>query len=323
VNRRAVVRGLILLGAATVHAREAVGANAAVKIGILTGDSPYHRDGVRQFRERMRDLGYTDDRVRFEERFAKSPDLLDAAARELAAANLDILVAFTTQAAMAAHAATKETPIVFGVVSDPVDAGLVRHLARPGGNATGLALMQPELSAKQLQLLKDLVPRLSRVAVIWNAGHRGKILEFRAIEAASRRLGVGVVSLPVRSATDFEPTAVKLRQTPVDGLIVLSEPLFAAHGGDILEWANHRLPVVGDSKEFAQIGSLMSFGPNANEQFRKAASYVDRIVKGAHPAELPVERPTRFELVINLKTAKVLGVTIPPSVLARADEIVE
>jgi putative ABC transport system substrate-binding protein len=294
------------------------------KIGILTGNSAFHRDGARLFKQRLRDLGYSESSVRFEERFPTSADRLPSAATDLLRSNVDVLVAFTTQPAMAAKAATKTTPIVFAVVSDPVDSGLVATLARPGGNATGLALMQPEISAKQLQLLKDILPGLSRVAVLWNASHPGKRLEFKEIEAAGRVLGVSILSVEVRAADDFRGAFATLAQNPVEALIVLGEPLMSSRQTDILSFvAKRRLPNVGQAREVAEAGGLMSYAPNVSDQFRRAATYVDKILKGTKPADLPVEQPTKFELVINLKTAKALGLTIPQSLLVRADEIIQ
>jgi putative tryptophan/tyrosine transport system substrate-binding protein len=294
-------------------------------IGILTGDAPFHRNGVQLFKARLAELGYVDTQnIIFHERFSNSPATLSADARDLVGSDIDVLVAFTTQPAIAARAATTRVPIVFAVVSDPVDAGLVATLHHPGGNATGLALMQPDLSAKQVQLLKELLPRLSRVAVLWNAGHSGKRLEFNEISAAARALDVGVVSIEVRRAEDFEAAFAALKASHADALMVLGEPLVSSRNDEVFEFAVKRqFPCIGDARETAEQGALISYSPKVDDQFRDAAVYVDRILRGAKPEELPVEQPTKFELVVNLKTAKALGLTIPPSLFARADEVIE
>jgi putative ABC transport system substrate-binding protein len=295
------------------------------KIGILTGASTFHRNGVDLFKARLAALGYVGTRnVAFYERFSTSPETLPGDARDLIGSGIDVLVAFTTQPALAAKDATASVPIVFAVVSDPVNAGLVATLHHPGGNATGLALMQPDLSAKQVQLFKEMLPRLSRVAVLWNAGHAGKRLEFNQINAAARALGVSLISIEVKGAEDFGAAFAILDKSDVDALIVLGEPLVASRSSDILDiTAKRHLPYMSDARETAEQGALMSYSPRVDDQFRDAAVYVDRILKGSKPAELPVEQPTRFELVINLKTAKALGIEVPGSLLARADEVIE
>ena len=299
-------------------------AEKAFKIGILSSGSPVYRDGVKIFKQSLFDLGYVEGRrVVFEERFVESAEGFRNAATELSQLTLDVLVAFTTQPAMAAKAATKTIPIVFAVVSDPVDSGLVATLARPGSNATGVALMQPDLSAKQLQLLKETLPQLSRVAVLWNAAHRGKMLEFKEIETAAPVLGIDVLSVKVRTQDDFRSAFSTLDQQSIQALIVLTEPLVVSQWADIRSFVTkRRLPDMYQDRSGPMLGGLLSYAPNVSEQFSRAGSYVVRILLGARPADLPVEQPTRFELVINLKTAKMLGLTIPQSILLRADEVI-
>jgi putative ABC transport system substrate-binding protein len=264
-------------------------AGGGVKVGILTGDSQFHRDGVALFKARLAEIGYAGSRAAiFDERFSAAPAALAEDARALASGDIDILVAFTTQPAVAAMNARPRVPMVFAVVSDPVDAGLIASLAHPGGKATGMALMQPDLSARQLQIMKDLLPRLARVAVLWNADHSGKRLEFNEISRAAQALKITVLSIEVRRAEDFAGAFATLKASELDALIVLGEPLVSSRSSEIMEIAAARhIPDMSQTSVTARQGGLISYAPNVDEQFRKAADYVDRILKGRSPKNCP------------------------------------
>jgi len=265
---------------ATPFAAVAQLATKPPRIGILNGDSPFHRNGVSIFKDSLDRLGYTPGRtILLEERYAPSPEMLAGSAAELAASNVSILVAFTTQPAIAAKAATSAIPIVFAVVGDPVDAGLVAMLARPGGNVTGLAAMQPDITAMQLQFLKEVMPRLARVAVLWNAGHASKRLEFKELEGPARDLHVTLVSIEVRSASDFPAAFARLNEVSANALIVLSEPLIASRGTELLDIIKRRrLPDMQQVREVPEkMGGFMSYGPNLADDYRRAANDSCRI----------------------------------------------
>jgi putative tryptophan/tyrosine transport system substrate-binding protein len=207
---------------------------------------------------------------------------------------------------------------------DPLGSGLVASLARPGGNVTGMSLMVPDLGGKRLELLKELLPRLVRVAVLWNAANPYPAIVFKETQAAGLALGVEVQSLEVRSPDDFDSAFETARRQRPDALISVEDPLTFSHRKRIADFAlAHRLPSLHGLREDVEAGGLISYGANLPDLFRRAAGYVDKILKGAKPADLPVQQPTKFELVINLKTVKALGLEIPPTVLARADEVIE
>jgi putative ABC transport system substrate-binding protein len=231
-----------------------------------------------------------------------------------------LIVTISTPAAIAAKHATQTIPIVMVYVADPVGTGLVAGLARPGGNLTGVSDMATELSAKRLELLKEAVPTLSRVAVLWNAADPGMALRFREIEAAARVLGVILQSLEVRDSNDFETAfSTMVRERP-DALFVVAEVLTLTHRCRVLDFAaTHQLPAMYEFGVFVQDGGLMAYGPKLTDTFQRGAYYVDRILQGAKPTSLPVEQPMRFELVINLDTARALGMTISPGLLVQAD----
>jgi putative ABC transport system substrate-binding protein len=209
-------------------------------------------------------------------------------------------------------------------VADPVAFGLVASLARPGGNVTGFALLFPELSGKRLEVLKEALPKLSRVAVLWNAANPYKAYDLKEVQAVAGALRVTLQTLPVRRPEDLDEAFEAAVKSRAGGLITLEDPFTGAHRRRIVDLAlKHRLPAVYATRVFVDAGGLMSYGPNPVDQSRRAATYVDKILKGAKPADLPVEQPTRFELVINMKTAKALGLTIPQSLLLRADEVIQ
>ncbi len=252
---------------------------------------------------------------------------LPALAAELVALKVDVIVAPNTPAALAAKHATRTLPIVFIGAGDPVTSGLVTSLARPGGNVTGLSVLSTELVGKWLELLKQAVPGVSRVAVLWQPGamdeRTDKEMQKEA-EVAAQALGVRLQFVEARGPADFDRAFSDMTRARAGALTVRPAPMFISERRRLVDLAaKNRLPAVYAWREFVDAGGLMAYGPNLADLYRRAATYVDKILKGAKPADLPVEQPTKFELVINLKTAKALGLTIPPSVLARADEVIQ
>ena len=323
---------ITLLGGAAAAWPLAAAAQQAGKvprIGYLSPGSPsaglVTRDEA--FRQGLRELGYVEGKNIFiEHRFAEGKfDRLTALAAELVQIKVDVIVASVTQASLAARDATKTIPIVIAGVSDPVGSGLVASIARPGANITGTSGMTAEVVGKSLELLREVVPQASRVAVLWNPNNvvfQGQML--RETEAAAGALGVQLQILGVRDSDALDPAFAAMAGERAGALLVLADPILAFHQARIVELAKKgRLPAMYGAKEYAAAGGLMAYAPNMMDQFRRAASYVDKILKGARPADLPVEQPTKFELVINLKTAKALGLTFPLSLLGRADEVIE
>jgi len=237
---------------------------------------------------------------------------------------VDVIVGIGTIAPLAAKRATTTIPIVMTAAGDPLGSGLVASLARPGGNVTGMSLMAPELGGKRLELLKELLPRLARVAVLWNAANPYAALVFKETQTAGRALGIEVQSLEVRSPDDFNGAFETVRREHPDALITVEDPLSFNHRKLIADFAaGQLLPTLHGFKEDVAAGALMSYGANLADLSRRAAGYVDKILRGAKPADLPVQQPTKFDLVINLTTAKALGLDVPPTLLARADELIE
>jgi ABC-type uncharacterized transport system substrate-binding protein len=281
------------------------------------------------FRQGLRDLGYVDGRsVVIEYRDAEGKyDRLPALAAELVALKVDVIVAADTPAALAAKQATRTLPIVFIGAGDPVTIGLVTSLARPGGNVTGLSLLAPELVGKRLELLKQAVPGVGRVAALWQPGFVGERTEkdmLKEVEVAARALRVQLQYVEARGPADFDRAFSDITRARADALTVLGSAMFANERRRVVDLAaKNRLPGVYGFREYVDAGGLMAYGPNVADLFQRAAIYADKILKGAKPGDLPVEQPTKFELVINRKTAKALGLTIPPSVLGRADQVIE
>jgi putative ABC transport system substrate-binding protein len=306
---------------------EAQEAARVARIGFLVADRspmPYQ-----SFLQGLRDHGYVEGRnVVIEYRSAEGKiERLPALAAELVGLKVDVIVAAVTVAALAAQQATRTIPIVFGAVSDPVATGLVTSFARPGGNITGLSFFAPELVGKSLELLKQAAPGVNRVAVLWQSGglaaRQGEALR-KAAEDAARVLGMQLQVVEARGPDDFDRAFAEIARGRADALMVPTSATFIQARGRLVGLAaKGRLPAVYSAREFVDAGGLLAYGPNLRDLFQRAATYVDRILKGAKPADLPVEQPTRFELVINITAAKALGLTIPQSVLARADQIVE
>ncbi len=317
---------IVLVGAAAVAwplaAPAQQPAGKVPRIGFLQGP---RNENVAAFIQGLRDAGYIDGQNAlietriYETAFDRLPDL----ANELIDLKCNVIVAASRYAFEAAMRATSTTPIVgIDLESDPVASGWAKSLGRPGGNFTGLFLDLPELSGKQIELLKEAVPTLSRLGVLWDSAIGA--VQFDATQAAARAAGVTLLSLPIRSPEDFKDAFDRAARERIHGVVVLSSPLILGQRLQIAEWAvKARLPTISLFTLLPASGGLMAYGPNLPDMYKRAATYVDRILKGAKVAELPIERPTRFALVINLKTAKALGLTIPESFLLRADEVIE
>jgi ABC-type uncharacterized transport system substrate-binding protein len=294
------------------------------RIGILIAASAsFYSARVEALRQRLRELGYVEGKsIVIEYRYAEGklerlPDL----AAELVRLKVDVIVA-TNQGVLAAKKASPTIPIVFGATSDPVGSGLVSSLARPGGNITGLSLMAPDLDGKRLELLKEAFPKVARVAFLWEPGRsRGKRLT--DMEAAAKALGVKLLSLEVRGLDDFDRAFARAKRDGAQALIMTPSPLVAAQQRQMLDFvAKNRLPAMYPASEFVEAGGLMSYAPNIADLWRRSADFVDKILKGTKPADIPVEQPMKFEFIINLKAAKQIGLTIPPNVLVRADKVI-
>ncbi len=299
------------------------------RIGYLTGNlasNPHTREA---FLQGLRDLGYVEGRnVLIEYRDVEGKyERLPALAAELVALKVDVILAAGTPQPLAAKQATRTIPIVFAGAADPVGSGLVTSLARPGGNVTGLSLLSPELVGKCLEQLKQAVPGVSRVAVLWQPGGSGERTEkdmLKGAEVAGRALGVRLQFVEARGPADFDRAFSDITRARAGALTVLASNMILGERRRLAELAaKNRLAAVYPLREFVDAGGLMAYGPDLADVFRRAATYVDKILKGAKPADLPVEQPTKFELVINLKTAKALGLTVPPTLLNRADEVIE
>ena len=297
------------------------------RIGILWLN-PLAASGqfVDAFRQGLRELGYVEGQnmtIEFRTAEGKMERLPDLAA-ELVRIPVDAILTATSPTIRAAQQATRTIPIIMGNSQDPVSEGFVASLARPGGNLTGLTLFSPDLAAKRAQLLKEIAPTLTRVAVLWNADDPALGLALRETVAAANTLGLEFRSLGVRGPSEFDAAFRTATQEGVGALIVLEDNLTFRYRTEIARLVNStRLPAIYGLREYAEAGGLVAYGPNLAHVYRRAATYVDKILKGAKPMDLPVEQPVRFELLVNLKTAKALGLEIPATVLVRADEVIE
>jgi putative tryptophan/tyrosine transport system substrate-binding protein len=274
----------------------------------------------------LRELGWVEGKnIAFEHRYAENRlERLPGLATDLVRLKVDVIAAAGTLAPLAAKQASSTIPIVMTTAGDPLGSGLVASLARPGGNVTGMSLMAPDLGGKRLELLKEVLPRLARVAVLWNAANPYSALVFKETQAAGRTLGIEVQSLEVRAPDDFDGAFEAARQQRPDALITVEDPLTVNHRQRVADFtAGQQLPSLHGVREFAAAGGLMSYGASLADLIRRAAGYVDKILRGAKPADLPVQQPSKFELVINLKTAKTLGLTVPLTLQASADEVIE
>ena len=327
MNRRAFIGTATAILVAPFAAGAQQPAPRISRVGYLAasvGSEASHL--IEAFRQGLRELGYVEGRnLVLEFRSAEgSADRFPALAAELVALKVDVIVAGATPAVLAAKQATGTIPIVFPVHTDPVGAGVVATLARPGGNATGLSFFSEELAAKRMEFLKEVIPGMSRVAVLWHSPNAAALVQLKAVEVAARVLAVSVQVLEVRGAEGLERAFQVATGGPSGGLLVIDDPAtFLLRKRIVRLAAKSRLPAIYGPREFAVEGGLMAYGANLADMFRRAAVYVDKILKGAKPADLPVEQPTKFDLVINIRTAKALGLTIPPSLLLRADQILE
>jgi putative ABC transport system substrate-binding protein len=327
--RPVVLALLFILGLlAAPLAAEAQQAGKVYRIGLLDFSAP---DSARlawwnALRQRMRELGYVEGQnVTFEARWGQGDDArLPKFAAELVGLKVDLIVTAGAGAAVAAKRATSTIPIVMATGSDPVATGLVTSLRQPGGNITGLTSINSELAAKRLELLKNVAPRALRIAILWDETDAGSRLGEQETEAAAKTVGLTILSVPVGSTAGLEAAFATMVRGRAGALVVVSTSRLFSHRKRIAELAvKHRLPTVVGYREFVEAGGLASYGTDYPDLFRRAAVYVDKILKGAKPADLPIEQPTKFELVINVKTAKALGLTLPQSLLGRADELIQ
>jgi putative ABC transport system substrate-binding protein len=329
IDRRSFLGTLIGGVVIAPLAAEAQQAPKVARIGFLATHLATNPNLGEAFRQGLRDLGYVEGRnVMIEYRDAEGKDeRLPALAAELVALKVDVIFAPNTPSSLAAKQATRTLPIVFAFAADPVTDGLVTSLARPGGNVTGFSSLAPELVGKRLELLTQAVPGVSRAAALWQPGAVGERTEkdmLKSAEVAARALGVRLQVVEARGPADIDRAFSDITRARAGSLTVLASPMLFNERRRLVDLAaKNRLPAVYPQREFVDAGGLMAYGANVADVFRRAAGYVDKILKGAKPSDLPVEQPTKFELVINLKTAKALGLAIPPSLLQRADGVVQ
>ena len=322
VGLATLITAFVICGVA-VEAQQPAG---IPRIGILlTASASSFSARVEAFRRRLRELGYVEGKnLVIEYRYAEGklerlPDL----AAELVRLRVDVIVT-TGPGILAAKKASATIPTVFGAASDPVGSGFVSSLARPGGNITGLSSMGPDLDGKRLELLKEAFPKVARVAFLWESGSTRGNLPLTNMEAAAKPLGLKLLSLEVRSLDDFESAFARAKRDGAQALITFPRPLINTQQRQVLDFAaKNRLPAMYATSEFVEAGGLMSYAPSYTDLFRRAADFVDKILKGTKPADIPVEQPTKFEFVINVKAAKQIGLTIPPKVLAQADKVIK
>jgi putative ABC transport system substrate-binding protein len=320
---------IAILGGAAVAWPVAARAQQRTKlptIGLLGSTTPsVESQRIAGFVQRLRELGWVEGRdIAVEYRWAegRSQRFAEIAA-EFAQLKVDVIVTQGTAAIIAAKEATSIIPIVFAAANDPVGTGLVLSLARPGGNVTGLSIQAPDLAAKRLELLREVIPGFNSLAIMGNVGSPGTVLEMHEAQATASALGLKIATLEIRRAEDIAPAFEALKGR-AEALYVCVEPLVNTNRVQINTLAlGARLPTMYGLREYVEAGGLISYGPNVPDLYRRAAGFVDKILRGTKPGDLPVEQPIKFELVINLKTAKALGLTIPPMLLARADEVIE
>jgi putative ABC transport system substrate-binding protein len=324
MRRRDFIKGIVGSAAAWPLAARAQQAGKLPTIGLLGPNALIWTPLTTVFVERLRQLGWIEDRtVAIEYRWTEGrPERVAEVAAEFVRRKVDVIVTNGSSVTAIKHV-TSIIPIVFAVAADPVGGGLVASLARPGGNITGLSVEASDLATKKLELLREIVPRLRRLALMRNAGNPEAALETGDVETAARTLGLDLAPLEIRRPEDIAP-AFEALKAKADALYVVQDALVTANRTPIITLAlGARLPTIFASRDHVQAGALMSYGPNFSEMFRRAAEYVDKILRGTKPGDIPVEQPTKFNLAINLTTAKALGLTVPPSLLARADEVIE
>jgi putative tryptophan/tyrosine transport system substrate-binding protein len=317
---------ITLLGGAAATWPVTAGAQHAGKMWRIAFITQAETNIYEALFERLRELGYVEGQnIIIERRYAEGrAEKFQEFAAEMVRLKADLIITITTPAALAAKNATTTIPIVIPTAIDPVGTGLIASLARPGGNITGGAVLTGEMAAKRLELLKEVVPSLSWTAVLWNSANPANALAWRETQGAARALGVTLQSHEVQGPKDFEVAFARMAEERTDALFVLDDALTIQYRKEIADFAmQKRLPSVFAAKDRVEAGGLMSYGPRYSDMMRNAASLVDKILRGAQPANLPMEQPTTFELVINLKTANAIGLTVPPTLLARADEVIE
>jgi putative ABC transport system substrate-binding protein len=322
---------ITLLGSAVVAwpaAARAQQPQTSYKVGLLSGAAAISATDERRkaIIDGLAARGFVEAKdFVFEQRYAEAHnERLNGLAAELKAANMDVIITFGYPAALAAKMSAKNIPIVATGAGDPVATGLVESLSRPGGNLTGVSEVSTDLSAKRLEILKDALPGLQRVAMLWNAADLGMSMRYRAAEQAARVLGVKVQTLGVREPDDFEDAFAAMTRDRPDAILMVNDALTNLNRKRVVEFAkSQRLPTIFENGAPVRDGGLMSYGPSQREIGERAAEFVVRILRGARPADLPLELPTRFEFLINLKAAKALGLTVPPTLVARADEVIE
>jgi putative ABC transport system substrate-binding protein len=319
---------LVGLTLASVRFAEAQEATKGPVVGFIGGSpaSSFTQDNIHAFRQGLRDLGYIEKKnILIEYRYTEGrEDRLSELAAELVRSKVDIIVTGSTIVVRAAMQLTGTIPIVMAGTGDPVATGLIASLARPGGNVTGLSAFGPELTTKQLELLKEAFPQVSRVLFLFNGANSSTVVALKELEVAASALGVRLQPSDVRVANDLEPAFSAAARRRANGLVVLREALYQSNATQIVSLAAQgKLPAIYPTQRYVDVGGLMSYGINTSDLFRRVATYVDKILKGAKPAELPVEQPTKFEFIINLKAAKQIGLTIPPNVLARVDKVIK
>jgi ABC-type uncharacterized transport system substrate-binding protein len=295
------------------------------RIGLLAAGRGVGEAGD-AFRQALRELGWVESQnIAIETQLAEvNFDKLPQLAADFVRRQVTVIVADGDTTIQTVKQATSTIPIVLIAVGDPVAEGFVASLARPGGNLTGLTSISADLSGKRLELIKEIFPKASRVMVLWNPTNSSNVLEFKAMQAAAQALGLKLQSLEVRAPQDLKGAFAATSRDRVNALMIVRDPLIDSHHFQILDSAaDKRLPLIHSERQFVEAGGLMSYGPSRIELFRRAATYVDKILKGAKPADLPVQQPTKFDLMINLKAAKKIGLTIPPNVLARADRVIK
>jgi len=322
MNRRDTVLALFALGAAPLAAWAQQPGGPMRHVGYLSPGPGYPFEA---FREGLQELGYVEGRnIVIERRSAEGkPERLQDLATDLVGLRVDVIVTATTAATQAAQRATTTIPIVFALADEPVELGLVATVAKPGGNITGLTGLIAQITAKRLALLKEVSPKMKRVAVLWSP-YPFSASVLREVESASRTLGLRLHEIEVRQPNELDSAFARMTAWRAQALVVLPHPMFLAQRTRLAELAAKRwLPSTYHLKEFVEVGGLMSYAPDVADMSRRAAGYVDKILKGAKPADLPIEQPTKFELVVNLKTAKVLGVKIPESIMLQADEVIK
>jgi putative tryptophan/tyrosine transport system substrate-binding protein len=295
------------------------------RLGILQPGAP-PEPLVAALQERLKELGYSEGHnIAYEYRWAEGkPQRLTELAKELVDLKVDVITTFSTPAAIAAQKATQTIPIVFAGVGDPVGAGVVASLSRPGGNITGISVLATELSAKRLELLEEIVPGASPVAMFWNDTNPGMVLRAREAQNAADKLNLNLQSIGVHDLISFDTAFATINNGRFNALLVIVDPFTHEHRQRIVDFAaQRRLPAIYETREFVDAGGLISYGPNMPALERRAADYVSMIFKGSNPGDLPVEQPTKFEMAIGMKAAKALGLTLPQSVVMRADELIE